>query len=1347
MSKIPYKGPTESKIESEISVWVEQNVEKLIEVHQKGIQGKQWIPRDLKHEQEAIQEYIDNFIKPKLGLSNLRTKIHLIEFIKRNNRAVDSVLIRLQIWNQYLKTYMNKTLNSPRSLFAADNIKKDFECATLIQEITPEFSEGFDDVEVMQNDSNLREDENSLLPKRSLRTCVLKSNLDKEKQQAAKNERNARKVADREAETKARNNEIYAFRQKHLQNLKKESSSNARAQTKFIREIRRVPSETCCCCQSSLFPCAVRNFNLTVLLNNYNSKTKHENFESIEALREVIVGCDSNKICFTCYTKIHSGKIPLINPSSGLMFPEVPSAIKELNDLEERFIFPIIPFMQIRSLKKYALNPQVGCKGAIINIPVNINEMQSILPRQFNDMEVMQVKLKRHLKHFTDYIFETISPAKIMRALKLLIQTPLYKDLGIKVDDQLFGDYDINNLETQINFVVNEKDKEDNFEDEDNFQLNEALIKIVDDIERDQKMNDIDPHPNLIITNVLEPCGDIQNKICEIEYLDNSDESQSEINLEIRKVCEGLNYVEGDDLDHDMNCEEVMVRKNDEEEILQRNSNQIKIIAPGQDKKPIPHSAMNNYDELAFPCVYGGQVLPFEAQGVSYTKRVKYELRHYDRRNCINRVTLFKAKQKQNIMTRNAIRISLRKSFRGNLTVKDVRNKQNLKKLCDNNSAFQFLSTVRTSPAYTHKKGLHAKAMLRQIGIPSIFFTISLAENYSPELIAQMYKNKHKKEISIIEAMQLSFDEKTKLTREDPVLCATFFKNRSNEFIKFVTDENGPFSGYMVTDHFRRREYQLRGTPHDHGMLFIKDAPVFDYKDPNQKNMDSFIEFIDKFITTENQVDHPYMKFQIHTCNQTCRKGKDKSKCRFGFPQFVTPHTVILFPFHAEDRTKERLGNLKPIKEKMQNFRKNPVKQEFEDLLKELKLTEGQYYEALKCSIKTATIFYKRQSTDVNVNTYIKAIMNAWEGNSDFQAVLDPYGAMRYLFDYCFKTDKGMIEVMQKAVQESKEGDDAQFKNLCKVGNAFLNSSLISAQQAADECLGHQMTMFSLSEIFVNTNVPEKRVLMMKPQKELEQLEDDDSDIAHIEFIEKYSKRPQELEEICLADFACCYEKVKVKTAQNDSDSDSNEENQALQSQSKSKYRLRRKPKILRSRNFIKENDPENYYREQVMLYFPWRNEETELLQACCKDVYFDHYKQILEKYAKYNFFSNEELDELQKQVEQDLAEQYAEEGLEFENEELSDSEKIDVFETLNIHPIEGVNFDKTEKAYNISAPVRINYEDISEMMRKLNEKQRAICMHVLHSFKVGKNDEKIVILGSAGTGKSFVINSIYQIH
>ena len=56
----------------------------------------------------------------------------------------------------------------------------------------------------------------------------------------------------------------------------------------------------------------------------------------------------------------------------------------------------------------------------------------------------------------------------------------------------------------------------------------------------------------------------------------------------------------------------------------------------------------------------------------------------------------------------------------------------------------------------------------------------------------------------------------------------------------------------------------------------------------------------------------------------------------------------------------------------------------------------------------------------------------------------------------------------------------------------------------------------------------------------------------------------------------------------------------------------RKKTKIIRSIRFHKSKDPENYYREQLMLYYPWPNENTDLLRGC--KTYQGRFNQIKEQ-------------------------------------------------------------------------------------------------------------------------------------
>ena len=56
-------------------------------------------------------------------------------------------------------------------------------------------------------------------------------------------------------------------------------------------------------------------------------------------------------------------------------------------------------------------------KGSVVHIPVEINDMISVLPRNFHNVYTIQLRSKRHVTHASDYLFEGIRPAIVCEAL------------------------------------------------------------------------------------------------------------------------------------------------------------------------------------------------------------------------------------------------------------------------------------------------------------------------------------------------------------------------------------------------------------------------------------------------------------------------------------------------------------------------------------------------------------------------------------------------------------------------------------------------------------------------------------------------------------------------------------------------------------------------------------------------------------------------------------------------------------------------------------------------------------------------------------------------------------------
>lgn len=95
----------------------------------------------------------------------------------------------------------------------------------------------------------------------------------------------------------------------------------------------------------------------------------------------------------------------------------------------------------------------------------------------------------------------------------------------------------------------------------------------------------------------------------------------------------------------------------DMNEELAKNS--VISIAPGQFEKPLPWLTLPDIDELCNPKIFCGQ--GFNMNKLSYSKRIKSELRRADRRSSSPTRVLFMAKQSQERNCLSNINMCLRK--------------------------------------------------------------------------------------------------------------------------------------------------------------------------------------------------------------------------------------------------------------------------------------------------------------------------------------------------------------------------------------------------------------------------------------------------------------------------------------------------------------------------------------------------------------------------------------------------------------------------------------------------------------------------------------------------------------
>lgn len=89
--------------------------------------------------------------------------------------------------------------------------------------------------------------------------------------------------------------------------------------------------------------------------------------------------------------------------------------------------------MQIR-LRGY--ERQWALKGNVVNVENDLDTCVNVLPRRFNETSVVQLKLMRRMNYTGHYIYDKVSPLKVITALRYLMGTPLYQKSNVIMSEQ-----------------------------------------------------------------------------------------------------------------------------------------------------------------------------------------------------------------------------------------------------------------------------------------------------------------------------------------------------------------------------------------------------------------------------------------------------------------------------------------------------------------------------------------------------------------------------------------------------------------------------------------------------------------------------------------------------------------------------------------------------------------------------------------------------------------------------------------------------------------------------------------------------------------------------------------------
>ncbi|CAD7078337.1 unnamed protein product [Hermetia illucens] len=200
----------------------------------------------------------------------------------------------------------------------------------------------------------------------------------------------------------------------------------------FAKNVREGYTNACYCC-GRLWPIKlVRQISQESLIAKRKGNLTFST-EYIESIFSLHPDEASGLFCRTCIKSILVNEIPKLARVNGLIFPPIPQVLKELTPLEERLVSPRHIFLKIVR-KGSGLGYQYALAGNVINVPVEVDTMVSVLPRSSSDHHVISVELKRKMcyQHGRK---EIIRPEKVRQAASYLTNGKFFQDLGIRLND------------------------------------------------------------------------------------------------------------------------------------------------------------------------------------------------------------------------------------------------------------------------------------------------------------------------------------------------------------------------------------------------------------------------------------------------------------------------------------------------------------------------------------------------------------------------------------------------------------------------------------------------------------------------------------------------------------------------------------------------------------------------------------------------------------------------------------------------------------------------------------------------------------------------------------------------
>ena len=412
------------------------------------------------------------------------------------------------------------------------------------------------------------------------------------------------------------------------------------------------------------------------------------------------------------------------------------------------------------------------------------------------------------------------------------------------------------------------------------------------------------------------------------------------------------------------------------------------------------------------------------------------------------------------------------------------------KRMIDETKTTTLPTFIRTGDTYFHEKNLHINTMIREYKLPSIFITLTAAES----------KWTHLKDIL------KSTDNGDTIPTNRPLHLTLHFIHRKQELWRHIWMKPANSNWGKLNHFFERVEFQNRGAPHTHSILWV------------EKNIDEMIadNIIRSDLPNPEQEPELYqlvLSHQIHTCRPSKCGGPMPSgqMCKKNFPR---PYS--LYTYYKAD--------------------------------------ENRY------------IYRCISEKDRWVVPYHAPTLLIWNAHMNIQYV-SSWGLARYLSKYVVKSEPSYVFNVSEG---DKYREHVVARRLSSVECMFL-------------LLNETICNSSIQVKYLPTEPPNIRSRSIRP---ISTISDDDDDPYWKDAIEKYFARPhnEQFDNMTYPDYFRNYRLLTKNSSNNNFYKDD-----------LNYYVIKRNFPLLIRYRYLKIQDGEKYFYQQLLLSIPCRS-ENELL-------------------------------------------------------------------------------------------------------------------------------------------------------